>query len=65
MVAFLKSLTDDRVRRKAAPFDHPSIAIYAGSRGTIEGQPIEDGFILPAVGRNGTKPIQPFDEVLK
>ncbi len=65
VVAFLKSLTDDRVRRKAAPFDHPSIAIYAGARGAIEGQSIEDGIILPAVGKNGTTPIKPFDEVLK
>lgn len=31
IVAFLKSLTDERVRRHAAPFDHPSLNLPVGS----------------------------------
>ena len=48
LVAFLLTLTDDRVRFERAPFDHPSLDL-------------PDGLPLPAVGRNGrVSPIQPF-----
>jgi cytochrome c peroxidase len=71
LVAFLKALTDERVRWEKAPFDHPSILLPHG--GDIS-QPDADGLAkdiyvkLPAVGRNGrTKaqgPWKPFDQVL-
>jgi cytochrome c peroxidase len=32
LVAFLKALTDDRVRCHAAPFDHPEMAVSHGAR---------------------------------
>jgi cytochrome c peroxidase len=40
VVAFMKTLTDDRVRWQRAPFDHPSLEISNGNP-------------LPAVGRDG------------
>lgn len=48
LVAFLKSLTDDRVRFQSAPFDHPSLAL-------------PNGVSLPAVGAAGGPPIVPFE----
>ena len=33
LVEFLKALTDDRVRRAAAPFDHPQIFVPNGHLG--------------------------------
>ena len=68
LVAFLKSLTDDRVRYEKAPFDHPSLKIPHGAKGdnvtvaTIDGKTATEEFLsLPAVGAAGrTTPIQPF-----
>lgn len=60
LVAFLRALTDDRVRWERAPFDHPSIAVPDGHPGdttwvTNRGDGCAtDAFIqIPAVGRNG------------
>ena len=47
VVAFLKSLTDDRVRVSKAPFDHPSLNV-------------PNGPVLPAVGKDGGAATQPF-----
>ena len=47
LVAFLKSLTDDRVRYQKAPFDHPQLIIA-------------NGVEIPAVGANGGLALQPF-----
>lgn len=57
LVAFLLSLTDDRVRLEKAPFDHPEITIPAG-----ESAPgIDATLVIPAVGAAGrATPIQPF-----
>jgi hypothetical protein len=68
LVAFLKSLTDDRVRYERAPFDHPSLKIPHGHKGdnltvqTTDGIKALDEFItLPAVGASGlATPIKPF-----
>lgn len=60
MVAFLLSLTDDRVRFERAPFDHPELRLPDGHPGdersvTNRGDGnATDAFItVPAVGRNG------------
>ncbi len=57
LVAFLKALTDDRVRYEKAPFDHPSLSIPNGGSGQItslHGVPVmDDRFELPAVGVGG------------
>jgi cytochrome c peroxidase len=33
IIAFMKSLTDERVRREAAPFDHPELLVPNGHLG--------------------------------
>lgn len=46
LLAFLKSLTDERVRREQAPFDHPSLRVFNRNR----------WLDIPAVGSSG-KPV--------
>ncbi|MDD5214467.1 MAG: cytochrome c peroxidase [Methylococcales bacterium] len=57
LVAFLKSLTDERVRWERAPFDHPQIKIPHGHTLTAnvkDKKQAQDLFLdVPAVGRNG------------
>jgi len=68
LVAFLKTLTDDRVRYEKAPFDHPSLKIPHGHKGdntavqSIDGvKAIDEIMALPAVGAAGVaQPIKPF-----
>ncbi len=75
LVAFLKSLTDNRVRFERAPFDHPELRIANGHSGdelnTTGGNPldaslaIDDTLVIPAVGANGRNtPILSFDQML-
>jgi hypothetical protein len=52
VVAFLKSLTDERVRAQSAPFDHPSLTIGNGMA-MVNGVMQEQTITLPATGRNG------------
>jgi cytochrome c peroxidase len=47
LVAFLKALTDERVRYQMAPFDHPSIDV-------------PNGLVIPAVGAAGGPAIEGF-----
>jgi hypothetical protein len=61
LVAFLVSLTDERVRFERAPFDHPQLFITNGHPGNQNavtndgtGQATTTVLELPAVGRNGT-----------
>jgi cytochrome c peroxidase len=66
LVAFLKSLTDERVRYEQAPFDHPQIFIPNGHP-TVGGRlvPGDDGHAaddlieIPAVGADGGAALQP------
>ena len=68
LVAFLLSLTDERVRFQRAPFDHPSICVPHGhrtDRGVLQsdgnGQALDDLMCLPAVGANGApRPLSTF-----
>jgi len=60
LVAFMESLTDDRVRHERAPFDHPQLFITNGHPGDQNavtndgtGQATTTVIELPAVGRNG------------
>ena len=75
IIAFLKTLTDERVRYERAPFDHPEIRIPHGHQGDAEfvtsGNPLEatlakDEFLtIPAVGANGSvEPLPPFESFL-
>ncbi len=74
LVAFLKTLTDDRVRYEEAPFDHPEILIpngHAGDQMLVTPGPLfpnlaKDEFLLvPAVGATGSAtPLLPFQDYL-
>ncbi len=73
LVAFLKSLTDERVRWERAPFDHPELAIPHGHEESPSPQHPElakDLFLqVPAVGKNGRDsalgPIKAFHTYLQ
>ncbi len=71
LVAFLKALSDDRVRYERAPFDHPELCVADGSTAAQNGNPAfpmtagDHWAGLPAVGKNGnTVPLQTFPELL-
>lgn len=60
LVAFLKALTDERVRKHAAPFDHPQLLVPNGHQGNTSsvatdsyGRAVDQLLNLPAVGRGG------------
>jgi hypothetical protein len=66
LVAFMQSLTDERVRFERAPFDHPQLFVTNGHPGDQNavtddgsGQATVTLLELPAVGRNGTSVPQP------
>ena len=67
LVAFLKSLTDDRVRRHKAPFDHPQLFVPNGHLGTHL-KCYDDGtgsakdvlLTIPAIGSAGAAPLKNF-----
>jgi hypothetical protein len=66
LVAFLLSLTDERVRYERAPFDHPQLFITNGHPGDQNavtndgtGQATTTLIEVPAVGSNGTTVPQP------
>ncbi|HEY2106402.1 MAG TPA: hypothetical protein VGH29_11490, partial [Candidatus Binataceae bacterium] len=72
LVAFLKSLSDDRVRFERAPFDHPEICVPTGYPDAPSVDPAFPLSLLdrwagvPAVGRNGNPvPLQSFEELLR
>jgi cytochrome c peroxidase len=78
LLAFLLSLTDDRVRFERAPFDHPSICVPNGHPQDGSGSLLPDTAfpgapiaadamsLVPAVGAAGSAvPLQTFDELLR
>ena len=78
LVAFMRALTDDRVRFEQAPFDHPAICVPVGHveapTGGLRPDTSADGnaadatdawALVPAVGRGGhAVPLQTFQEQL-
>ncbi len=70
LIAFLNTLTDDRVRYQKAPFDHPELMIPEGHTGNPQAlasdkealKRAEDRYLtLPAVGATGSSiPLKPF-----
>jgi len=75
IIAFLKTLTDERVRFEKAPFDHPEIIIPYGHEGNdvsvTAGNPLspvlakDEVLVVPAVGANGKPdPLLPFDQLI-
>ena len=72
LVAFLKALSDERVRFERAPFDHPEICVPIGYADSPAADPafpqsaVDQWAGIPAVGRAGnTIPLQTFEELLK
>ena len=77
IVAFLKSLTDERVRYQSAPFDHPSLCVSVGhselSPGVLQTDADQPGLValdkwslIPAIGKLGSAtPLTTFEELLK
>jgi cytochrome c peroxidase len=78
LVAFMKSLTDERIRFERAPFDHPELCVPVGHDEPVSGvlrvdtsdprfslSAVDKWAAIPAVGRNGTSvPLQTFEELL-
>jgi cytochrome c peroxidase/FtsP/CotA-like multicopper oxidase with cupredoxin domain len=69
LVAFMKSLTDERVRARRAPFDHPQLLIPNGHKGNDaevidsgDGSARDEVFELPATGKGGGNPLPNFLE---
>ena len=78
LAAFLKSLTDERVRWEKAPFDHPSLTLPNGHIGDENwvkfkkstNQAQQQLIVLPAVGAagrgvKGLQALQTFDSGLQ
>ena len=59
VIAFLKSLTDERVRSQSAPFDHPSLIVPNGMVIT-DGALNEQTITIPATGAVGGSPLPKF-----
>jgi cytochrome c peroxidase len=71
LVAFLKALTDDRVRYERAPFDHPELCVPVGHTAT-EADPayprsaIDQTALIEGVGATGNLvPLRTFEEMLR
>ncbi|RJR34728.1 MAG: cytochrome C peroxidase [Deltaproteobacteria bacterium] len=63
LVAFLRTLTDNRVKIQSAPFDHPTLFVPRGNgKKSPAGVITENVILLPATGRNGdaANPLRPF-----
>ncbi|MCA9079396.1 MAG: hypothetical protein KDA58_02510 [Planctomycetaceae bacterium] len=65
VVAFMKSLTDDRVRRNAAPFDRPEFFVPVGHRDVRRGVARDSLHRLPPTGQDGGAEVASFEEILK
>jgi cytochrome c peroxidase len=63
VVAFLKSLTDERVRMQSAPFDHPSLTVGNGMVNN-GGTWTEQTITIPATGASGGVPLPKFCDLI-
>ncbi len=69
VVEFLKTLTDERVRTAAAPFDHPELLVPNGADGDshsvrvdTDGAAKDNMLTIPATGRKGGSVLKGFLE---
>jgi len=69
LVQFLKALTDERVRTRKAPFDHPQLWLPNGHVGSTTGvtnngsdEAVDQMLEIPATGRDGGPPLKNFLE---
>ena len=54
LAAFLRTLTDERVRHRSAPFDGPELAVPNGHSAGGNGTALDDMVVLEATGSQGT-----------
>ncbi|MCX7399796.1 MAG: hypothetical protein NT138_19185 [Planctomycetales bacterium] len=54
LAAFMRTLTDERVRHRSAPFDHPELAVPNGHSAGANGAALDDMVVLEATGSEGT-----------
>jgi hypothetical protein len=70
LAAFMKALTDDRVRYERAPFDHPELCVPSGHVEQMADpqspqSALDNWVLVPAVGAGGNSaPLQTFQELL-
>lgn len=65
MVAFIKILTDERVAKRTAPFDHPELLLPHGSSTVMKKiAALDDVVRLPETGRAGGIPFRSFEDAL-
>ena len=60
LAAFLRSLTDDRVRHRSAPFDHPELPVPNGHNPGPSGVALDNIVVVPATGAEGTASVFPM-----
>lgn len=65
LVAFMESLTDDRVRHQRAPFDHPELWVPNGHGAYSWNQAIDDMIQIPAVGASGGPALPSYEDILR
>ena len=72
LVAFLKALTDERVRNREAPFDHPQLFVpngHPGNQNSVaddgNGNATDDMLEIPAVGANGGAVLPTFNDNMR
>jgi hypothetical protein len=74
LLAFLLTLTDERVRWEKAPFDHPSLVVPHGltkrtTRNPVHDNHDEDVINIPAIGKHGRSAqqgaLRPFTRYLR
>lgn len=66
IIAFLRSMTDERVKHRSAPFDHPQLYVPNGHWGNenfvigLFGSALDQFVEIPAVGKNGGNELPKF-----
>jgi len=66
IIALLKAMTDDRVKHRKAPFDHPELYVPNGHIGNenfvfnVFGTALDSFKKIPAVGKDGGDPLPKF-----
>jgi hypothetical protein len=65
LVEFLEHLTDERVRRQKAPFDHPELVIPNGHADECYDEAMDQLLVIPANGRDGGEGLWTFEQTLE
>ena len=60
LVAFLLTLTDNRVKTQGAPFDYPGLFVPSGAATETATTMVDSRIAIPATGRTGQAPLGTF-----